>query len=65
MCRHVNIHLLNLLDGSPYCEPPHNAIKWSIPPPADVVTIRDLAITSSRVMLHVCRWEPVPPVGQG
>jgi len=47
------IRFLNLSDGSPYCTPPSNVIIWEFPQGVSGVSVHGLAITSSRVMLHV------------
>ena len=55
MCSCVGIHFLNLSDGSPYCALPRpNFIAWQVPQRALEAVFEGLAITSSRVMLHVC-----------
>ena len=55
--RSVYIHLLNLLDASPYWVPPSNVITWTAPLQANGVSVEELAITSSRVMLNLRCWE--------
>ena len=62
VCRRVNIHLLNLLDGTPYYTPPSGTIGWSFPFGVDVVTVEELAITSSRLMLFFCLWRSLVPL---
>ena len=60
MCRRIGIHLLNLLDGTPYCTPPSNVIEWSLPHGVDRIAVVNLIITSSRLMLRVCLPRLVP-----
>jgi len=57
--RFIRIHLLNLLDGSPYSAPSSNAIVWGLPQRVSNVSIQDLVITSSRVMMRIFCWEVV------
>ena len=47
----VWIHLLNLLDGSPYRGPLSNIIVWEFPRGVGDVSISRLGITSSRIMM--------------
>ena len=51
--RIVQIHLLNLLGGSPYGAPPSNQIAYEVPPGDNFV--HQLAATGSRVMMHASR----------
>ena len=46
----IRMHLVNLLDGSPYYPTPSNIIEWEFPPESDQTTYRGMAITSSRIM---------------
>lgn len=57
VCRFIDIHLLNLLDGSPYFMPPSNVIQWGFPPGVGSVTIGSLEITSSRVVVFIYSCE--------
>jgi len=57
--RFIRIHFLNLSDGSPYCTPPSNIIIWEFPRGVNDVSIQELVVTSSRVMMHVYHWEVV------
>ena len=50
----IEMHILNLSDGTPYCAPPSNVIKWAIPPSDPLIkSVQDVVITSSRIMLHI------------
>ena len=51
-CSSIEIHILNLLDGTPYCAPPSNVIHWATSPDPPVQSANNLIITSSRLMLH-------------
>jgi len=64
MCKRVEIHLLNLLDGTPYYVPPSNIIGRSFSPGVSGVIIKSLVVTSSRLMLCICSWESAPPPRQ-
>ena len=57
--RIVRIHLLNLLDGSPYGVPLSSQITYEVPPGDNFV--HQLAVTGSRVMMHAsCENEDEP-----
>jgi hypothetical protein len=62
--RCVDVHLLNLMDGSPYHAPPYNLIRWSFPMGFVGVSVRELVITGSRLMMRVSHWETVPPAAE-
>jgi hypothetical protein len=52
--RFIYINLLNLGDGSPYCEPPLDLIKWELPLGVSHLGYPEaFAITGSRVMMYV------------
>lgn len=53
VCRCIKIHILNLSDGSPYCAPPSDVIKWAIPRGVGMVDVEGLIITSSRLLLRL------------
>ena len=55
--RYVDLHLLNLMDGSPHRAPPSNVIRWQFSMAAGVVSVRCLLITGSRLMMYVYRPE--------
>ena len=50
----IEIHILNLSDGTPYCAPPSNVIHWATSPGPLTQSVSALIITSSRLMLHAC-----------
>ena len=57
--RTIQIHLLNLLDGSPYGATPSNQIACEIPSGSNFV--HQLAITGSRIMVYTsCQEESEP-----
>ena len=51
MYRTVYIHIFNLQDGSPYGTPPSNKIAYEIPS-GDHLTVYELTVTRSRVMMR-------------
>ena len=51
--RYIHIHLLNLLDGSPYRAPPSNVITLELPPGFRVICLEHLVMTGSRLMMYV------------
>ena len=51
--RSIHIHLLNLLDGFPYRVSPSNVITWALPQEFEGVEIEKMAMTASRLMMHV------------
>lgn len=53
MCRDIRIHLLNLLDGSPHRVPRSNVLTLPLPPGVGETYIQVLAMTGSRLMLHI------------
>ena len=55
--RYINLHLLNLTDGSPHHAPPSNVIRWYFPMSVEGLSIGWLAITGSRLMMYVSCWE--------
>ena len=57
MRRCVDVHLLNIMDGSPYYAPPSNVIRWSFPMLVGGVSIGRLVMTSSRLMMCISLWE--------
>ena len=58
-CRFIHIHLLNLLDGSPYRTHHSNSIAWAFPPGTREVRVRHLALTGSRLAMCVCLYLPL------
>ena len=53
----IRIHFLNLRDGSPYCAPPSNVIVWEFPPGAEPIINDLIAITGSRVAMHISYYD--------
>ena len=51
VCRTVQIHPLNLHDGSPYGGPHSNQTTCEIPSPFDRIFVFQLAVTCSRVVM--------------
>jgi len=41
------------MDGSPYRVPPSNVIAWKLPPEVYETSIKDLAVTGSRIMMYI------------
>ena len=60
MRRYVDIHLLNLSDGSPYYAPPLNAIISSTPITNNIFSVDYLLITGSRLMMYARCGEETP-----
>jgi len=52
----MNVHTLNLQDGSPHPSSPPNTIKWELSP-----NINGMAITTSRIMMYGSYWGNDPP----
>jgi len=53
VCRLIHIHLLDLMDGSPHRVPHSNVITWALPRGVGETYLNVLAMTGSRLMLHV------------
>jgi hypothetical protein len=58
--RCIDVHLLNLTDGLPYRVPPSNVMRLSLHMVILEVSVGQLAITGSRLMMYVSRWETIP-----
>ena len=54
LIRSIRIHLLNLMDGSPYRVPPSNIIVWALPSGVEGTSVEDLVATGSRIMMYIC-----------
>ena len=63
--RSVWIHFLNLSDGSPCRSPPSNVIMWEFPQGVCETSVTELAVTSSRVLMHVYCWQVIGPEYSG
>ena len=60
--RLIYINLLNLQNGSPYCEPPFDVIMWELPPRVSNLEYPDaFAITGSRIMIYASYQDPDLP----
>ena len=53
--RYINLHLFDIMDGSPHRAPPSNAIRFSMA--ARVHSFDQLLITGSRLAMCVSWWE--------
>ena len=63
-CSSIEVHLLNLSDGSPYCTPPSNIIEWAIESPDLLIkSIEGVIITNSRLMLRIRGSGASDPLG--
>jgi hypothetical protein len=63
--RCIDVHLLNLTDGSPYRVPPSNVTRLSCHIVILEVDVGQLAITGSRLMMYVTnRLETSPHAGE-
>ena len=56
-CRSIDIHLLNLLDGSPHPMSRSDVISLDIPLGTDETRIMNFAMTGSRLMIYVSVWD--------
>jgi hypothetical protein len=59
----IYINLLNLRNGSPYCEPPFDVITWELPPRVSDRYPEGFSITGSRIMMYVFYRDPDLPGG--
>jgi len=49
------------MDGSPYRVPPSNIIAWALPPGVEGMSIEDLVMTGSRIMMYICLRDESQP----
>jgi hypothetical protein len=56
--RFIYTNLLDLRNGSPYCEPPFDVITWELPPQVSDIYPQGLTITGSRIMMYIFYRDP-------
>ena len=49
----VHIHIVDLLDGSPYHTLPSNTITWELPPRISFIINHGIAMTGSKIMAFI------------